>query len=121
MLVTAGAMLMCPMGTVPTPLVVEPEGAMVGAPAPAATIMNFVPFMNIEGFGVCHSPGNPACLNPTGEGPCVPAIVAPWAPGAPNVLINDVPALTNDSVCECTLGGVIEITEPGQVSVTITP
>jgi hypothetical protein len=121
MLVTLGAMIMCDMGTVPTPLVVEPEGAMVGAPLPAATIMDMVPLMNIEGFAVCHSPANPACYNPTGQGPCVPAIVDPWIPGAPNVLINGIPALTQLSTCVCALGGAIEIIEPGQFQVTITP
>ena len=121
MLVTDGAMCMCDMGTIPTPLVIEPEGAMVGAPAPAGTIMDFVPMLNIEGFGICHSPANPACINPTGQGPCVPAIVDPWLPGAPNVLINGIPALTQTSMCMCAFAGTIEIIEPGQFCVTITP
>jgi uncharacterized Zn-binding protein involved in type VI secretion len=116
--VTEGALLMCPMGTVPCELNVIPEGAEVGAPAPVATIMTMIPELNIMGFDICHSPGNPACLNPTGQGPCVPAIVDPWAPGAPNVLVNGVPALTMGSVCECAFGGVITIVEPGQFTVT---
>jgi hypothetical protein len=120
-LVVAGAMLLCPYGKVPVPLVVEPEGALVTAGTPVATIMDHMPVMNIASFGVCNSPANPATKNPTGSAPCVPAIAAPWAPGAPTVLVNGVPALTSDSVCFCTLGGgtPIKITFPGQMIVEV--
>lgn len=118
-LVTAGALVLCDMGKIPTPLVVIPEGIPVLSGAPAATIMNFAPFVNIETFGVCSSPLNPACDNPTGEGPCVPSIVAPWAPGCPTVLVNGVPALTADSLCECAFGGVVAIIEPGASNVML--
>ena len=119
LLVTAGAMVRCAMGKVPMPLVVIPEGTPVTSGAPAATIMDFAPFVNIESFVVCSSPANPACANPSGQGPCVPAIVAPWAPGCPTVLIDGVPALTSDSVCECAFGGVITILEPGTSTVEL--
>jgi hypothetical protein len=118
-LVVEGALLMCPMGKVPAPLTVEPQGALVTAGGEVATVMDYLPIVNIATFGVCNSPANPACMNPSGSAPCVPAIVAPWAPGSPSVLINGVPALTSDSTCICTLsGGVpITVTSPGQETV----
>ena len=111
--------MLCDMGKVPVPLAVIPEGVPVMSGAPVATVLNFAPLVNIATFGICSSPGNPACANPTGQGPCVPSIVAPWAPGAPNVLVNGVPALTEDSVCECLFGGVIAILEPGTSTVEL--
>ncbi len=94
-LVVEGAMMMCPMGKAPVPLVVIPEGAMVTATTPVATIMDFVPLENIATFGACSSPANPEVIAALGAPvPCVPAIVAPWAPGAPTVLVNGIPALT---------------------------
>jgi uncharacterized Zn-binding protein involved in type VI secretion len=109
------------MGKVPVPIVVEPEGAMVTAGAAVATIMDFVPMVNIATFGLCNSPANPATMNPTGTAPCVPVIVSPWAPGAPTVTVNGVPALTADSTCTCVLSGgaPITITSPGQAIVDI--
>jgi hypothetical protein len=44
---------------------------------------------------------------------------APWMPGAPTVLIANLPALNDCSKCMCTWGGVIEITNPGQTSTDI--
>jgi hypothetical protein len=121
-LVVAGAMLMCPMGKTPVPLVVVPQGPPVVATAPAATIMDFVPMENIATFGACSSPANPAVVAALGAPvPCVPAIAAPWAPGAPTVTINGQPALTAESKCICTLSGgaPISITFPGQTIVNI--
>ncbi len=54
---------------------------------------------------------------PHRSGAVRPAIVAPWAPGSPTVLVNGVAALTNDSTCVCTLGGTIKITAAGQIVV----
>ena len=39
---------------------------------------------------------------------------APWAPGAPNVLIGNIPALDNVSKLMCAYGGVVQFTTPGQ-------
>lgn len=120
-MVVMGAMLECLFGTTPVPLVVEPEGALVTAGTPAATVMDFVPITNIASFAVCKSPTNPATKNPSGQAPCVPAIAEPWVPGAPTVLINGMPALTAESRCACTLGApeCISITEAGQETVEI--
>ena len=50
--------------------------------------------------------------------PCVPAVVAPWVPGAPRTLIGGKPALTSGSTCTCAYGGVISLTFPGAVRTT---
>jgi hypothetical protein len=51
--------------------------------------------------------------------PCVPVIPAPWAPGAPTVLISNMPALNNTSKLMCVYAGVIQIVNPGQTTVMI--
>jgi hypothetical protein len=48
--------------------------------------------------------------------PCVPVIPAPWVPGVPNVLINNIPVLDNNCKLMCAWGGVIGIVFPGQVT-----
>jgi hypothetical protein len=46
-------------------------------------------------------------------------IPAPWTPGAPTVLVNGSPVINETSMCMCTWGGEISITEPGQVIVDV--
>ena len=120
--VVEGAMVMCPMGKTPVPLVVIPEGAIVTATTPAATIMDFVPLGEHRHIRVVQLSGQPrGHRGPGVPVPCVPAIVAPWVPGAPTVLINGMPALTSDSICECILSGGAPITIDfaGQVTVEV--
>jgi len=122
-LVVMGAQMMCEFGAAPMPLAVIPEGAMVTATTPAATIMECEPIVNIPPFGICNSPSNPAAVAAKAAGatvPCTP-VTTPWLPGAPTVQINGMPALTSDSRCSCALGlpECISIIEPGQVIVTV--
>ncbi|MDR1269119.1 MAG: DUF4280 domain-containing protein, partial [Planctomycetaceae bacterium] len=51
--------------------------------------------------------------------PCIPATVAPWAPGSPTVLIGNIPALTDTSKLICNWGGVIQVTQSGQNKVIV--
>jgi hypothetical protein len=51
--------------------------------------------------------------------PCVPATSAPWVPGAPTVMIANMPALDNVSKCMCNWGGVISFTNAGTVKTMI--
>jgi hypothetical protein len=76
----------------------------------AANIMDHVPVVNILPFGTCT-----ALL-----GPCVPATLTPWTPGAVNVLLDNQPALDNVSICMCSVGGVVSVLYPGQ-STTVIP
>ena len=124
--VVSGAMMACSFGLAPSSLVVLPEKkTMCGGP-PAATIMDQVPIKNIPPFGMCSAPTNPSVISATAAAmgvltpmPCVPVIPAPWTPGAPTVLIGNIPALDNTSKCMCTWAGVISITSPGQATTSI--
>ena len=126
-LVVAGAILQCSFGVAPSALVVIPKGIPVAAGGiPVATIMDFAPIANIPPFAMCITPTNPtvAAATATALGvltpmPCLPIVAAPWAPGSPTVMVNNLPALNNMSKCLCTWGGVISITSPGQLTTSV--
>jgi hypothetical protein len=120
-----GAMLQCTFGVAPSSLVVLPANKVTAEGPPAANIMDFKPTVNIMPFGMCSSPTNPAVIAATAAAmgvltpmPCMPVTV-PWAPGAPTVLIANMPALDNVSKCVCSMGGVISITNPATVKTMI--
>ncbi|MDE1180913.1 DUF4280 domain-containing protein [Paraburkholderia sp.] len=123
--VTAGSMLQCTFGVAPSSLTVLPTpGVMAGAPA--ATVMDYVPMLNVMPFGMCSCTGNPMVIAATAAAlgaltpmACIPATAAPWAPGSPTVLIGNLPALNNDSKLMCMWGGVISITTPAQFTTQI--
>lgn len=124
-LVCAGAMLTCSFGAAPGALAVLPLNAVLTG-APDATIMDSKPLVNIASFVMCTSMGNPAVAAATAAAlgvlvpmPCVPMTSAPWAPGAPTVLIGNLAALTIDSKLMCNAGGVIAISAPGQSTVLL--
>jgi hypothetical protein len=45
--------------------------------------------------------------------------MAPWVPGAPTVLLGNMPTLNNSSKLMCMWGGVISINLPGQFTVMV--
>jgi len=110
------AQISCVAGAAPVPLVANNAPTVQIGNMVAATIMDNVPFKNIPTFGNCKILTAAASGVPT---PCVPATVAPWAPGSPTVLIGNFPALNNSSKLMCTIGGVISIVSPGQVTVQV--
>jgi len=121
-----GAMLQCTMGLAPGSLVVLPVNRVMTSNLPAATIMDNKPLVNVMPFGMCQSPANPTVAAATAAAmgvltpmPCIPNTPAPWAPGAPTVLIASQPALDNTSKLMCMWAGVISITVPGQMTHTI--
>jgi len=80
---------------------------------PQATIMDNKP----PTFGMCANPANPAVAAATAAAlgvltpaPCVPLTAAPWAPGAPTVLVCGKPLLNSASRLVCGYGGVIQMT-----------
>lgn len=124
-LVTTGAMLQCTFGLAPSTLNVLPVN-LVTAGSPAANVMDNKPMVNIPPFGMCNSPANPTVAAATAAAlgvltpmPCIPVIAAPWAPGAPTVMIKNMPALNNTSKCMCNWGGVISINSAGQFTVNV--
>ncbi len=125
MQVCMGAMMACSFGAAPSSLIVLPQNRVLTG-TPAANIMDGKPIVNVPPFGMCSSLANPtvaaattAALGVLTPMPCVPVTPAPWAPGAPTVLIGGQPALDNNSKLMCNWAGVIQITNPGQTTVEI--
>jgi hypothetical protein len=127
--VCMGAMLKCSMGAAPSSFVVLPVNRVMTSNVPAANIMDNKPLVNIMPFGVCKSLANPTVASATAAAtaaalgvftltpmPCVPNTVAPWTPGAPTVMIANMPALDNTSKLMCMWAGVIEVTSAGQTT-----
>ena len=117
------AQLMCSMGMAPGTLMVLPLNRVMSGNQPAANIMDHVPMMNIMPFGMCRSPANPmvaaataAALGVLTPMPCIPNTPAPWMPGAPTVLLGNMPALDNTCKLMCLWAGTIQVTNPGQVT-----
>lgn len=123
MQVCSGAMLQCSFGVAPSTLNVLPTNQTFVVNMPAANIMDHVPMVNIMPFGMCQSPTNPVVASATAAAlgvltpmPCVPVTPAPWAPGASTVMIGNMPALNDTSMCMCTWAGIIQITFAGQTT-----
>ncbi|MDQ0061134.1 DUF4280 domain-containing protein [Paenibacillus harenae] len=124
-LVCGGAMLKCSFGAAPGMLTVLPQN-MVTTSMPIANIMDNKPMVNITPFGMCSSMANPMVASATAAAfgaltpmPCIPVTAAPWAPGSPTVLVANMPALNNSSKCMCNWGGIIEVVNPGQVTIQV--
>ena len=119
--VCMGASLACSFGLAPSSLIVLPVNRVLTSSMPAATIMDYVPLVNIPTFGMCMSPTNPAFIAATSAAlgtptpvPCIPVTTTPWTPGSLKVLEGGFPVLNNTSECLCMMGGVITIGSPGQ-------
>ena len=117
--VVSGAMTMCSFGLAPSTLMVTPEKRTMVDSMPVATIMDNKPFVNVLPFGLCTSLANPitaaqtaAALGVLTPGTCTPVMPAPWLPGAPTVLVGNLPALNVQSKCLCAYGGVVTVTNP---------
>ncbi len=119
---TTGATLECTMGAAPSVFVAQ---GLPGVPdilgsMPAATIAEFTP-TNILPFGMCKSPENPTVAQATAAAngvltpmPCVPSVVAPWAPPSECTTVNGVALATAESKCACAYGGTISVQTPIQ-------
>lgn len=123
--VSSGAMCMCSFGTAPSSLMVLPINRVTTA-MPLANIMDNKPMINILPFMMCMSLANPtvqaattAALGVLTPMPCIPNITSPWMPGSPTVLIGGQPALNASSKLMCNFGGIIQISNPGQLTINI--
>lgn len=124
--VVMGDNLMCSFGVAPAPLTVLPMNRVMVQNKPMANVMDNKPFVNILPFGVCSSLANPttatltaAALGVLTPGPCTPVIPAPWVPGAPTVLVANMPALNSTSKCMCAYGGVISVAVPTAMTTAV--
>jgi Domain of unknown function (DUF4280) len=123
--VCMGAMLQCSFGAAPSSMVVLPASRVL-TQTPDANIMDNKPIAEVLPFGMCSSLANPTVASATTAAlgvltpmPCVPVLPAPWVPGAPTVLIANIPALDSNSKLMCAWGGVIQVVNPGQATVMI--
>jgi hypothetical protein len=126
MQVCMGASMMCTFGMAPSSLVVLPVNRVTTSEVPDANIMDHIPMVNIMPFGMCMSPSNPTVAAATAAAlgvltpmPCIPATTTPWTPGAPNVLLGNMPTLDNVSELMCMWGGVITFVTPGEFTVMV--
>ena len=124
--VVMGATMQCSFGMAPSTLIVVPTTQVMVNYMPAARITDFIPMTNIPPFGMCTAPLNPTVIAATTAasgvptpGACTPVITVGWLPGSPTVIIGNMPALNDTSTCKCTWGGVITITNPGQMTTDI--
>ncbi len=122
LVVCMGALMTCSFGVTPSPLIVIRPKILAGV-MPMANIMDNKPIVNIVSFGMCNSAINPATKRPPPvfftPAPCVPVIPAPWLPGSPKVMVENLPALDQNCKLMCSYGGVIQFVSPGQVKVVI--
>ncbi len=121
-----GAKMQCSFGAAPSALLVLPANRVLTQEVPDANIMDHIPIVNIQPFGVCSSPSFPATAAATSAAmgvltpmPCIPATPFPWAPGAPNVLLANFPTLDNMSKLSCIWGGVISFIDAGETTVMV--
>lgn len=124
-IVCAGANLQCSFGAAPSVLMVLPVNRVMTA-MPIANIMDNKPLANILPFGMCNSMANPMVAAATAAAfgaltpmPCIPVTSAPWVPGSPTVMVANMPALNNASKCLCNWGGVIQVANPGQMTIQV--
>lgn len=119
--VCAGALLQCTFGMAPSTFMVPDPTRPLVQNKPMANISDIKPMVNIMPFGMCQSLANPTVASATAAAmgtltpmPCVPVILAPWAPGGQE-MIAKLPALINTCKCVCAWGGVISVNMPGNV------
>lgn len=120
MLALMGALCRCAFGVAPSPLTVLPTKMVTGKNMPIATIMDYIPMLNIMPFAMCQNIANPAVLAATVAAagvltpmPCVPVTTAPWIPLNPTLLLKNLPVLNDSAMAMCSWGGPIQILFPG--------
>ena len=120
--VCTGALLQCTFGMAPSSFIATPKMIQTSF-MDAGNIMDNIPIANIPPFAMCQSLANPTVAAATAAAlgvltpmPCVPVFPAPWVPGAPTVLLNNMPALDNTCKLMCAYAGVVSINFAGQVT-----
>lgn len=124
--VVNNALLQCTFGAAPSALGVLPANMVNCGNQPAANIMDHKPMVNIKPFAMCMSLANPqvaaatsAALGVLTPMPCVPMTQTPWAPGAAQTMVANMPALHDGCMCNCMWAGVIKVSFAGQVQTQV--
>ena len=123
--VVDGAILQCSFGATPSVMGVLPQNR-AWSTTPEATILDHVPTTNIRPFGMCMSIANPQVATATTAAagvltpqPCIPCTASPWAPGVPGNTLGGAPILNDTSTLQCNWGGVITVTDAGQMTAQV--
>lgn len=119
--VVDGATLSCNHGSSKPKLKILPDRTVKLKGKGKANVGDSKPMVNIQPFGMCKSPTNPAVIavkaasqGATTEAPCTPAC-AMWLNGKNDVLVQKLPALLSNSTLICMIGaGTIKIEDDGQ-------
>lgn len=120
--VTSQATIKCSCGDKCAKLTVYPDRTVFLTEKPMANISDHVSMYNIAPFGKCHTVAYPPTGSATAANhghltpmPCVPGTVSEWINGKSDYIVKGKPALLKSSYCRCQWGGVITITDDGQV------
>lgn len=118
--VCTGATLRCTQGTSLGRLTATPKMVSLCA-NDQANITDFIPLVNIPGFGLCRSLAYPPTASATAANfgqltpmPCVPGTCAPWSTVDANSLLAGSPALLDKAKLSCMYNGTISIVNAGQ-------
>lgn len=124
--VCMGAMMACSFGAAPGSLVVLPVHLELSSGPPGGNISDCAPIINVPPFAVCNSLANPevaaataAALGVLTPMPCLPVPSGTWTPGDPTAVLGGLPMLDSTSKLMCAYGGVIQITVPGEFTISI--
>lgn len=120
--VTSQATIRCSCGDKCAKLTVYPDRTVFLTEKPMANISDYVSMYNIAPLGKCHTVAYPPTGSATAANhghltpmPCVPGTVSEWINGKSDYIIKGKPALLKSSYCRCKWGGIITITNDGQV------
>lgn len=120
--VTSQATIKCSCGDKCAKLTVYPDRTVFLTEKPMANISDHVSMYNIAPFGKCHTVAYPPTGSATAANhghltpmPCVPGTVSEWINGKSDYIVKGKPALLKSSYCRCQWGGIITITDDGQV------
>lgn len=120
--VTSQATIKCSCGDKCAKLTVYPDRTVFLTEKPIANISDHISMYNIAPFGKCRTTAYPPTGSATAANhgtltpmPCVPGTVSEWINGKSDYLVKGKSALLKSSYCRCQWGGIITITNDGQV------
>ncbi|MBQ7524024.1 MAG: DUF4280 domain-containing protein [Alphaproteobacteria bacterium] len=125
------AICRCSCGIAPSTLTVIPKAPVFVNGLPVASVSDVIPMVNIKSFGMCQTVANPMVAAATAAAtaaafgvftlvpmPCIPVITSPWISSKPTVMLPTGAVIQGGDKCMCAWGGVIEISIPGQFTVS---
>lgn len=120
--VTSQAIMKCSCGDKNARLTVYPDRTVFLSEKPMANISDHISLYNIAPFGKCHTTRYPATGAATAANkgkltpmPCIPGTDNNWLNGKEDYIIKGYAALLKSSYCKCKWGGIITITDDGQI------